>query len=109
MVFHYNKTKAILKSTFLKETNTEAILTCENGIIKINTMFHMPSTVTIIVNEKEETLDFNYSTIGYDFEIKHFNQLIREYKKESDIMTFEFSENLIKTLDSVREIIGLEY
>ena len=67
---------AFLKSTFLEQTKTEAIFYCENGTIKVNTQFHCPTTVTIIdVNGKEKTLDFNYNTIGYSYEIKHFNQL----------------------------------
>ncbi|KGL63034.1 Gfo/Idh/MocA family protein [Polaribacter sp. Hel1_85] len=109
MTFNYKDIKAVLKSTIVEDMATEAIFTCEKGIIKINTMFHMPTTVTIIEKGKEETIDFNYKTIGYNFETEHFNNLLRENKKESNIMTFEFSKNLIKTLDSVREIIGLEY
>jgi predicted dehydrogenase len=109
MVFIYKHAKATLKSTLLKNTKTEAIYTFETAIVKINTQFHAPSTVTVIQNNKEETIDFGYNTIGYNFEIEHFNQLLRADKKESDIMTFEFSKNLIKTLDEVRSIIGLEY
>ena len=109
MTFNYNDSEAILKSTLVEDTATEATFTCERGVIKINTMFHMPTTVTITENGKDEIIDFNYKTIGYNFETEHFNQLIRENKKESDVKTFDFSENLIKTLDAVREIIGLEY
>ena len=57
----------------------------------------------------DNTTHFGYKTIGYNFETEHFNDLLRENKKESDIMTFEFSKNLIKTLDDVRGVIGLEY
>ena len=109
MVFEYETAKATLKSTLLAETNTEAIFTFEEAVVKINSRFHEPSTVTIIQNDAEENIDFNYNTIGYNFETIHFNNLIRENKKESNIMTFEFSKNLIKTLDSVRKIIDLEY
>jgi predicted dehydrogenase len=109
MVFNYKKTKAILKSTLKENTKTEAIFTFEHAILVINTMFHQPSTVTIIIDDKEEIIDFGYKTIGYNFETEHFNNLLRENKKESNIMTFDFSKNLIKTLDSVREIIGLKY
>ena len=109
MVFNYKKLKAILKSSFIEETPTHAIFTFDKAIVKINTQFHEPATVTIIENNKEETIDFNYTTIGYSFEIEHFNQLLREDKKESTIMTLEFSKNLITTLDQVRDIIGLEY
>lgn len=109
MVFNYKDAKATLKSTLLENTATHAIFTFEKAIVKINTQFHAPSTVTIFENEKEEIIDFGYKTIGYNFEAEHFNNLLRENKNESDIMTFEFSKNLIKTLDKVRSIIGLEY
>lgn len=110
MTFHYeNSVTAHLKSSLLEFLPTQAIFYCEKGIIKINTMFHMPTTVSIIVDGKEDVLDFGYNTIGYNFEISHFNQLLHDGKTESDIMTFEFSRNLIKTLDSIRDIIKLNY
>ena len=110
MIFNYNNdVKAILKSTFLKTTPTEAVFYCENGIIKINSRFPGPTTVTLISDNLKKTIDFNYKTKGYDYEIMHFNQLLRDGKIESDIMTFEFSKKLIQTLDKVREKIGLSY
>ena len=87
----------------------DIIFYCEKGIIKIDSRFCAPSTVTQISDGQEETIDFNYETRGYDYEIKHFNQLLRAGKTQSDIMTFDFSRKLIQTLDNVREIIGLKY
>ncbi|SFZ91391.1 Predicted dehydrogenase [Flaviramulus basaltis] len=109
MVFHYDNCDAHLESSFISNNPTEAIFYCEKAIIKINTMFHMPTTVSIIIDGKEEIKDFGYNTIGYNYEAIHFNKLIREGKKESDIMTFDFSRNLIKILDDVRNIINLSY
>ncbi|MBD0831685.1 Gfo/Idh/MocA family protein [Aestuariibaculum sediminum] len=110
MVFSYPKNvKAYLKSSLLEDLPTQAIFKCEKATIKINTQFHAPSTVSIITNESEEIIDFNYNTIGYNFETIHFNNLLLEGKTESDIMTFEFSKNLISTLDEVSHLIGLNY
>lgn len=110
MIFHYpDNVEAHLKSTFLEGTPTEANLYCEKATIKINTQFHRPTNITIITQEKEETIDFDYSTIGYNFEVVHFNSLLKQGKIESDIMTFSFSKKLMKTLDKVRQIIGLSY
>ncbi len=109
MNFHYKNAIASLKSTLKEDTPTEAIFTFEKATVKIDSQFFCPSTVTILKNGNEETIDFGYKTIGYNFETEHFNQLLRDDKKESNIMTFEFSRKLIKTLDEVREIIGLEY
>jgi predicted dehydrogenase len=110
MTFEYkNGVNAHLKSTLLEETPTEAIFHCEKGIIKINSRFHEPSTVTLISKGEEETKDFGYSTIGYNYEVIHFNNLLRQGKIQSDVMTYSFSNKLIKTLDKVSQIIGLEY
>jgi predicted dehydrogenase len=109
IVFNYKEAKATLKSTLLEETPTEAIFTFEKAIIKIHSRFHEPASVTVLENGKEETTDFDSKTFGYNYEAEHFSQLIREGKKESNIMTFEFSRNLITTLDKVRNSIGLEY
>ena len=109
MVFKYDNAKAILKSTLKEDTKTEAIFTFEDAVVTINTMFHQPSTVTIFKNGKEEIIDFGYKTIGYNFETEHFNQLLRANKKESNVMTFDFSKKLIQLLDEVRLKIGLEY
>jgi predicted dehydrogenase len=110
MVFQYsNGERATLKSSLLKDLNTEAIIECEKGSILIHKQFHTPTKVTITTNGSSETLDFKCDEFGYNYEIAHFNHLIREGKTESDIMTFEFSKLLIKTLDDVRRIIGLKY
>ncbi|MDU8887200.1 Gfo/Idh/MocA family oxidoreductase [Yeosuana sp. MJ-SS3] len=109
MVFQYNNHNSYLKSSFIENTPVEAIITCEKATIKINRMFHMPTTVSIIINGNEEIIDFRNNTIGYNFEAIHFNNLIKEGKKESDVMTFDFSRKLIKLLDNVSDIIGLKY
>jgi len=109
MIFNYDNAKAILKSTFLKETPTEAVFTCEHGVIKINTRFHQPTTITLLQNGIEEHVDFSAKTFGYNFEIEHFNQLLRDHKKESELMSFSFSKDLIATIDLIRNKINLDY
>jgi predicted dehydrogenase len=109
MIFEYNDAKAHLKSTLLEETPTEAIFTFQDAVVKLHTRFHESSKISIITGNNEEVIDVKTATIGYSYEAEHFSQLIRQGKKQSDVMTFEFSENLIATLDEVRAIIGLEY
>jgi predicted dehydrogenase len=109
MVFQYSNAQAVLKSTFLKETATEAIFTFENAQLQIDSRFHESKRVCIVQNGKEEVHTFERSSMGYSYEIEHFNWLLRAGKTESNLMSFEFSKNLIKTLDLVREKIGLSY
>jgi len=110
IVFKYDKAEAILNSTLIEETNTEAIFICEHGTIKINGRFHEPSTVTLIDKDGvAELKSFDYNTIGYSYEIEHFNQLLRLGRTESDIMSFERSKQLISILDEIRSLIDLKY
>jgi predicted dehydrogenase len=110
MIFHYNnEVKAFLKSTLLEDTPTEATFYCEAATIKLNGGFFMPTTVTITTKTKAETFDFTDKANGYKYEILHFNQLLREGKIESPIMSFDFSKKLISLLDEVRHIINLKY
>lgn len=110
ILFHYDTATAILKCTFLEETKSEAIFYCEHGTIKINGRFHDLSSVVLTdKNGSSELKTFDYKTIGYTYETEHFNQLVRDGKTESDVMTFERSRQLITTLDQIRLLIGLEY
>ena len=110
MTFNYNSgATALLKSALTEDLATEAIFYCEKGTITIHSGFFMPTTITINSNGKEETLDFTEKVNGYKYEILHFNELIRQGETESNIMTFEFSQQLIKLLDDVRHLINLNY
>ena len=110
MLFNYNEATAHLKSTLLEPLKNEAVFTCEKGTIKLNAPFHIPTSITLIPNDGDsETLDFTSTTYGYHYEILHFNNLIRENKTESAIMTFEFSKNLMHLLDTAKKEIGLSY
>ncbi|XLS30511.1 Gfo/Idh/MocA family protein [Flavobacteriaceae bacterium M23B6Z8] len=109
--FNYNNgAKAILKSTFLEETPTTATFYCENGIIKINSRFHEPSNVTLMdATGNKKTIDFDYASNGYSYEAAHLTALYQADEKESPIMSFVFSLQLISLLDKIREEIGLGY
>lgn len=110
MIFEYESgTKAFLNSSFLEASPTTATFYCEKAIIKINSRFHAPTTVSLIKDGKEDIMDFGYTTQGYSYEVEHFNDLLRKGLTESPVMTFNFSRLLIETLDKVRANIGLNY
>jgi len=66
-----NGVTASLLSTITKDTETEAIITLEKGIIKINKPFHAPSYVTITKENQSNTHTFGVTTNGYNFEAIH--------------------------------------
>lgn len=110
MIFEYsNGTKALLKSTLLEDTPTAVTIECEQGSISITPRFYQPTTVTVMKNGISEKIDFHVDTIGYNYEAEHFTNLLLQHQKESPVMDFNTSLNLIGILDSVRKIINLNY
>lgn len=111
MIFSYkNGAVARLSSTLKEETPTEATIKCEKGTIKLHTQFHRPTSVTFTdADGKQTTKDYDVNTLGYNFEIAHFNELLRSEKTESPIMTHKFSHQLMEIMDKVKEEIGLSY
>ena len=110
MKFLYpNEVKAHLRSTLKEKTPTTARIELEKAVIRINTRFHEPTSVSIIDDGEEKTKDFDVETNGYDFEAAHVTQMLLEGKKESPVMSLDHTLDLTELLDKVRKEIGLEY
>ncbi|TBW29360.1 Gfo/Idh/MocA family protein [Gramella sp. KN1008] len=110
MKFLYpEEVKASLHSSFREKTPTIAEIELEKGIIRLNSRFHEPTSVSIILEGKEETKDFGVKTNGYDFEATHVTHMLLEGKSESRKWTPENTLDLMELLDAVRHEIGLKY
>ena len=110
MVFYYkNGVEAILFSSVVEETKTEAIIAFERGAVHVHSKFHEPSKLTIITENGSLEKTFEVSTNGYSFEAEHVTKLLLKNKNESPMMTFDKSLNLMKLLDQIRTEIGLKY
>ena len=59
--------------------------------------------------EKEEYFEDSRTSWGYEFEAREVNTLIRDGKKESSVVSYKKSIELMEILDEVRERIGLRY
>ncbi|WP_438423311.1 Gfo/Idh/MocA family protein [Aquimarina macrocephali] len=104
-----NGATASLFSAVTKETDTTATLEFEKGSIIINSRFHEPSSITILKEGKSERIEFKVATNGYNYEAIHVQEMLLQNRKESTIMSFEKSIQLINLLDTVREKIDLHY
>ena len=104
-----NDVIADLNSSIVYQTPSTATLICDNGTITMESRFHETDKVTTELDGVKTAHDFKYKAKGYNFEIAHVAQLLREGKTESPMMPFEFSQLIIETLDAIRAKIGLEY
>ena len=101
--------EADLFSTFLERTPTIAEIEMEKGKIILNTRFHEPTSVTIISEDKEETLDFEMDTNGYFYEADHVTKMLQAGKTESEILDLEKTLDIMRLLDRIKSEIGLSY
>lgn len=110
ITFEYDDdVKADLFCSFDKTTPNEAFITLENAEVKLHSRFHETDKMSISINEETTLKDFDYQAKGYHFEIAHVQECLQKGLSESPLMTFDFSLELIKTLDKIREIVGLNY
>ena len=110
MFFAYpGKVTAELHSSIIKKTPTVAELELEDANIKISSRWHEPATVTITTARGTETKKFEVASYGYEYEARHVQEMLRQGRTESDVMTFEKSLQLISLLDQIRKEIKLDY
>lgn len=110
IIFSYpGEVEAELKSSIIKMTPTTAVFELEKATIEIASRWHEPSTVSVITPGGTESKNFDVSSFGYEYEARHVQQMIRQGRTESDVMTFQKSLELISLLDEIRKQIGLEY
>jgi len=111
MVFTYSDGRsAILNSELSVDTATEAWLFGDRGALKMHTRFHHTKQISHYMNHSlQNSYRVDYIGNGYFHEILEVMKCLDEGKRESDELPLSFSLNLIKTLDRVREEIGLSY
>lgn len=103
--------KAIMESSFLTDTPTEAFIYGNKGYIKMHRKFHQTETLEVHLYENNTThkIQLPITGNGYVHEIEHVQEHLQHHKTESDLLPLETSLNLINNLDRIRSLIKLEY
>ncbi|MEM6697038.1 MAG: Gfo/Idh/MocA family oxidoreductase [Bacteroidota bacterium] len=104
---------AHLHSTLMARTNTEAFIYGTKGTIHLPERWFITVGMTIkLYGQQEEdfqTINFDYVAGGFEYEIEEASRCILEGKLEHEKMSWDFSLQLIRLLDAIREKIGLRY
>ncbi len=107
---HSHDIISILFSSIVTNGRTEAIIHGTNGIIKINSQWHIPSSVDLFTeNKKLAHYSFDEPGFGYHYEAKEVMKCMDEGLTESTVFGWQKSMDLISTLDRIREKTGIFY
>ena len=111
MIFTYDSgAQAVLTTTMIEQTPCRAVVAGLNGWLEIDRTFYNPAAMRVVLNDGTVTEYPNtYTGHGLREQAETFKQLVRSGKLESEILTWADTVDIMKSLDTVREQIGLKY
>jgi predicted dehydrogenase len=111
MIFTYESgAQAVLTTTMIEQTPCRAVIAGLNGWLEIDRTFYNPASMRVVLNDGSVTEFPNtYSGHGLREQAESFKQLVQSGKLQSDILSWKDTVDIMKSMDTVREQIGLKY
>jgi predicted dehydrogenase len=111
MIFSYNDgAQAVLTTTMIEQTPCRAVVAGLNGWLEIDRTFYNPASMRVVMNDGSVTEYPNtYTGHGLREQAESFKQLVQSGKLESEILTWKDTVDIMKSMDTVRQQIGLKY
>jgi dihydrodiol dehydrogenase / D-xylose 1-dehydrogenase (NADP) len=101
---------AVLSCAVRTETPQSAHILGENGSITIHAPFWKATTATLTPADGESmTVELPLSGNGYNYQAEEVMRCIRSGKLESEIMPLDESIALMKVMDDLRSLWGVQY
>ena len=111
IIFRYNDGRmANLYSSFRTAAGIGCDLLCENGNLFFSRARDMSQCLTVALNGQEK-IDYSIlpEGMGYQFEAAEVMRCLDEGRLESSVVNHEFTLNLMRTLDRIREAAGIVF
>lgn len=111
MILKYaNNKMAVLYSSIIAKASNEALIYGTKGMIRINSRWHEPTSLTLSVEgETPKDFFFDFKGNGYFYEAEAVMKDLATGKKQNSLMNLDFSLDLIELLDRVRREAGIFY
>jgi len=111
MIFTYeNGAQSVLTTTMIEQTPCRAVVAGLHGWLEIDRTFYNPASMRVILNDGSVTqYPSTYTGHGLREQAESFKQLVQSGKLESEILSWQDTIDIMKTMDAVREQIGLKY
>ncbi len=111
MIFTYeNGAQSVLTTTMIEQTPCRAVVAGLHGWLEIDRTFYNPASMRVVLNDGTVTQYPNtYTGHGLREQAESFKQLVESGKIQSEILSWQDTIDIMKTMDAVREQIGLKY
>jgi len=111
MIFDYaDGAQAVLNTTMIEQTPCRAVVAGLNGWLEIDRTFYNPASMRVILNDGSVTqYPSSYQGHGLREQAEVFKQLVTSGQQQSQILNWQDTVDIMKTLDQIRSQIGLKY
>ncbi len=111
MIFDYaSGAQAVLNTTMIEQTPCRAVVAGLKGWLEIDRTFYNPASMRVILNDGSVTeYPSSYQGHGLREQAEVFKQLVSSGEKQSQILNWQDTVDIMKTLDQVRSQIGVKY
>ena len=111
MIFDYaDGAQAVLNTTMIEQTPCRAVVAGLNGWLEIDRTFYNPASMRVILNDGSVSqYPSSYQGHGLREQAEVFKQLVTSGQQQSQILNWQDTVDIMKTLDQVRTQIGLKY
>ncbi len=111
MTFKYkDQTLAVMYSSFMANADIFAEVHGEKGKIVIPNKWFTPVDIKVVkTNGEEIPVHFQFKSNGYNYEAEEVVKCLHKGKKQSDMMSWDDSLQLIDMLDAIRKESGIIY
>jgi predicted dehydrogenase len=111
MIFDYaDGAQAVLNTTMIEQTPCRAVVAGLHGWLEIDRTFYNPASMRVVLNDGTTT-EYPSSYVGHGLreQAEVFKQLVTSGQQQSQILNWQDTVDIMKTLDQVRSQIGLKY
>ena len=106
---HADGGMSLCSCSLTARTPAELTVSGPLGHVRMNTMFHRTTSITVSTEAGTRTIDTPYLGNGYVHEALEAGRCLRTGLLESDVMPLDETVTLMAVLDTIREQIGLRY
>jgi len=106
-----NGVKAVMESSFISNTPTEAFIYGTSGFIHMKSQFHNCREIEVYHNDTKTSKVYSLPITGHGYfhEIMHVQNCLNQGKTESDLLPLGMSLSLSQNLDRIKNLISLKY
>lgn len=108
-ILSYPKAQAMLYSSFIHDQYMGATLCGEKGEIYMYSRWHEATHVKLVKQGEEQIKSFEFSGLGYTYEIEEANRCFNANETQSEKWTWQNSIDLSRLMDAIRAQVGVNY